>query len=117
MRFYLDEDLSPAIAQLLRRRGYDATSAQQLLHRGWTDEEQLAYAGMQGRVFVTHNAGDFIRISREAFESKRPHAGIAVCSSSFSGDEVAAIASALITLTRQYPHGLGEYDLVYIRPK
>lgn len=116
MKFYLDEDLPAAIAELLRRRGFDAVSAHELGHLRWPDEQQLARAASEDRVLVTHNAQHFIRISREAIRRQRPHPGIAVCSPGFQGREIAPIANALAQLAGQYPKGLGEYDLVYIQP-
>jgi hypothetical protein len=45
--FYLDEDVSVLLlADLLRARGFEATTAQEAGQLGKTDEEQLAYFGI-----------------------------------------------------------------------
>lgn len=114
MKFYLDEDLPATIAGALRRRGFDAVSAYEVGNRRLSDEGQLAFAARAGRALVSHNAQHFIRISREALTRHEPHAGIILCPPSIEGREIGAITNALIRLAGQYPHGLGEYDVVYV---
>ena len=66
MKVYLDEDLSPTIAELLRQRGMDATSAQDIGNTQVDDRAQLEYATRQGRAVVTANVVDFIQLAHEA---------------------------------------------------
>lgn len=114
MKLYLDEDLPPAIAAALRRRGVDAVSAHEVGNVGLPDAEQLRWASQDGRCLVTRNRRDFTRLSREAVRVGQPHAGIVFCPSSLRGAEVGAIAEALLRLARRYPRGLGEYDVIYL---
>jgi predicted nuclease of predicted toxin-antitoxin system len=79
VRFYLDEDLPPRLAQILRRQGIDAVSAHELGNTQLTDREQLDRAMRQGRCLITANARDFIVIGREALATGAPHAGIVLC--------------------------------------
>ncbi len=72
LRFHLDEHIDPAIADGLRRRGIDATTAEGAGLRGSPDEEQIAFALTQYRVIVTQDQ-DFLRIHNEGVT----HAGIA----------------------------------------
>lgn len=59
-RFYADEDVPVELARLLRvRQGLDAVSTRDVGRTGALDHEQLAHAFVEGRVLVTHNAGDF----------------------------------------------------------
>jgi predicted nuclease of predicted toxin-antitoxin system len=51
--YHLDEHVSPAIADGLRRRGIDASTTVEAGLRSATDEAHLAYAQAQGRVMVT----------------------------------------------------------------
>lgn len=114
MRFYLDEDLAPRVAQMLRRRGIDAVSAHELGNTQLTDREQLDRAVRQGRCLVSANARDFIVLGRAAIAAGTPHAGIVLCSSRAHGGDVAGLARRLTEMTRLYPRGLGEYDVIYL---
>ena len=114
MRFYADEDLSPRIAEALRRHSIDAVSAHEVGNVEVSDKEQLAFAAAHRRCFVTRNGEDFIRLAREAIGNNKPHAGIAICPPSSTGAEIGPIARALIRIAERYPRGLGEYDVVYL---
>jgi predicted nuclease of predicted toxin-antitoxin system len=74
IRFHLDENCGRRIAAGLRLYGIDLTTAAEvgLLHS--SDEEQLGYAAMEGRVLVTRDA-DFLRLDAAGFK----HAGIVYC--------------------------------------
>jgi len=74
VRFHLDENLSLAIAQGLRKRGVDITTTPELHLFQATDKEQLDFASKEGRVLVTHDS-DFLRLHETGFH----HAGIAYC--------------------------------------
>ncbi len=114
MRFYLDEDLSPRIAEWLRRRGINAVSAFEVGNIQLSDRDQLAYATREGRCLVTRNARHFVVLSHEAVRQQKAHAGIIVCPSSVRGSEIRAIAIRLIQAARQFPDGLGSYDVLYL---
>jgi hypothetical protein len=74
IRFHLDEDCDPRVALGLRQRGVDVTTAAEAGLLGTSDEGHLAYAWLQARVVVTHDA-DFPRL--HAIGAK--HAGIVYC--------------------------------------
>jgi hypothetical protein len=74
IRFHLDENVDPAIASGLRRRGVDATASNETGLCKASDDRQLAYSLEQGRVFVTHDE-DFLILAKQKVE----HAGIAYC--------------------------------------
>ena len=74
VRFHLDESVESAIADGLRRRNIDVTTTPEAGLLGASDEEQVAFALVQGRVIFTHDA-DFLRIHRRGAE----HAGIVYC--------------------------------------
>lgn len=114
MKLYLDEDLSPTIALLLRRRGPDATSAHEVGRRQQEDGAQLEYATREGRAIVTRNVVDFLRLAREAVATNTEHAGIVLVPSSFRGDEYEAIAHAILEEVKPYPHGL-EGVVLYVK--
>ncbi len=114
MKVYLDEDLAPAIAQLLRRHGIDATSAQEAGNAQLDDRAQLAHATREGRAIVTANVVDFIELARDAVATNTEHAGIILVPSSFRRDEFQAIADAILEALKPYRTGLHGVVL-YIR--
>jgi hypothetical protein len=72
---YLDESVNPRVADGLRRRGIDVTTAAQAGKLGTADIEQLVYAEHIGAVLLTHDA-DFIRISAGRREKNLSHPGV-----------------------------------------
>jgi predicted nuclease of predicted toxin-antitoxin system len=74
IRFHLDENVDPAIADGLRRRGVDVTVTNDVGLTGASDEEHLVFALAQQRVIVTHDE-DFLAASK----SGHVHCGIAYC--------------------------------------
>ena len=114
MKFYLDEDLAPAIAVALRKRGVDAVSVHEVGTVGLGDKEQLVFATRQGRCVVSGNARDFRSLGHDAVEQRRPHAGIVLCPPRIHGPDVGAVVKALVDIAERYPAGLGEYDVLYL---
>ena len=114
MKVYLDEDLSPEIAELLRRRGMDATSAHNAGNTQLNDRAQLEYATRQGRAVVTANVIDFIQLAHEAVATNTQHGGIVLVPSSFRRDEFRAIADAIVEALEPYRAGL-EGLILYIK--
>lgn len=116
MRFYLDEDLSPIIAELARRRGLDATSALEAVHRGVNDEAQLRLATAEQRCLVTRNRNHFLRLTVWFFEKGWPHAGVLIVPSSVPSDRFADIAAALVAYDHTHPEGVHPYTIDYLKP-
>ncbi len=106
MRVYLDENLSPAIAGVLREAGVDAVAAQEAGNIQFDDRTQLAYATRERRAIVTANIGDFVELARDAVATNTEHAGIVLVPASFQGDEFQGIAKAILEILKQYPAGL-----------
>jgi predicted nuclease of predicted toxin-antitoxin system len=111
---YLDEDLAPAIAERLRRRGIDAVSAHDVGMTGVSDVAQLDHAASAARALVTRNVRHVRALGDDRIRSQTPHAGIILCPASLRGSEYGVIADALVQLTRRYPTGLGPYDVVFL---
>jgi hypothetical protein len=74
IRFHLDEHVANAIAEGLRRRGFEVTTAVGADLLNATDEEHLAFASSQGRVMVTYDS-DYLRLHQTGIQ----HEGIAYC--------------------------------------
>ncbi len=69
VRFHLDEHISPIVAEILRQYAIGVTTTQDVGLLGESDESQLSFAGSQGRILVTCDAG-FTHsnlVSRESF--------------------------------------------------
>lgn len=65
LKLYLDEDVRPLPAEVLRQRGYDAVSAVEEGSIGLTDEEQIQLAIKKKRALLTHNIKDFARLHKK----------------------------------------------------
>ena len=74
IKFHLDENITLAIANGLRRRGIDITTTPEQGMIGQSDEQQLAFSLSQKRVIFTQDT-DFLRLHHAGFS----HAGIVYC--------------------------------------
>jgi predicted nuclease of predicted toxin-antitoxin system len=114
VKFYLDEDLTPQIAERLRKRGFDAVSAFEAGNAQISDRQQLTYAARAGRCLVTRNVRHFVILAQDAIRRQEPHAGIILCPPRIRGFEIGAIVDALTRLAKRFPEGLGPYDVLYL---
>jgi predicted nuclease of predicted toxin-antitoxin system len=78
IKLYLDEDVDPLLASVLRERGIDCLSTRDAENLGHSDIQQLRFATAHGRVILTFNVKDFLRLARELTHSGRHHSGIVV---------------------------------------
>lgn len=95
MRFLLDEDLAPAIAEVARGLGLDVVSVHEVDRRQLSDAEQLRFAAEQGCVFITRNRDDFIRLTVAWFQAGEPHAGVLIVPRSLPNSQPTWVARAL----------------------
>ena len=114
MKFYLDEDLSPQIAVLLRNKGLDCNSAHETGMLGAPDLEQLTFASRDKRCLVTKNRDDFIRLTVQFFNDNLPHFGLLIIPSTISGDRFSQIANALSAFANDHPQGLPNYTIDFL---
>ncbi|MCX8103451.1 MAG: DUF5615 family PIN-like protein [Candidatus Bipolaricaulota bacterium] len=75
---YLDEDVHPTLAVILRERSFDVLTASEAGMLGKSDPEQLEFATREGRAILTHNIRDYVQLARQYAEQNRSHAGIIV---------------------------------------
>ena len=55
IKLYLDEDVDPLLAKVIRDRGYDVLSTHEAKMHNSDDYKQLDFATSQGRAILTHN--------------------------------------------------------------
>lgn len=109
MRAILDEQLSPQIAALLRKAGYDVDAVadrEDLVGR--SDRIILEVASSEGRAVITNNIKDFRPLAAEWLAQGRVHAGLILLPSTRTRTRhaIAAIADAIETVLRDHPDGL-----------
>lgn len=112
MRFLLDEDLSPRIAEIARRQGLDVQSVHDLGRRQLADEDQLRFAAAQGRVLVTRNRDDFIRLTVAFYQAGDPHAGVLIVPWSLPNRSPSRVARALAAWLARRRGALGSMEYV-----
>ncbi|MCU0579695.1 MAG: DUF5615 family PIN-like protein [Desulfobacterota bacterium] len=112
--FYLDEDLSPKIAVILRKKGVEAVSAHEVGMVAASDREQLELAAREKRCLVTRNRNDFIRLTQQFLNDRRPHRGVLIVPYSLPGDQFGRIARRLQTYASQHSSGLAPYQVDFL---
>jgi predicted nuclease of predicted toxin-antitoxin system len=117
MRYYLDEDLSPKIAGLLRNLGIDCISAHEAGMIQASDLEQLEFASRKERCLVTKNRDDFIRLTVQFFNDHLPHYGVLIIPRTFPGDRFNLIAEALSAYAHEHPKGMHSYTVDFLSAK
>ncbi len=78
IRLYLDEDVRPLLAEVLRQRGYDAVSAVEERSIQVPDPVHFDRAAGEGRALLTFNLRDFSPLATAAMEQGRPFTGLIV---------------------------------------
>ena len=92
---YLDADVHPIVARILRGRGFDAASANEAGRPQTSDREQLDFAVDRRRVLVTFNVADFVREARTYALEGRDHCGIIVSDQLDVGEVVRRLTKVL----------------------
>jgi predicted nuclease of predicted toxin-antitoxin system len=114
MRFFLDEDLSDAIAVAAQVRGIDIISARQARRGGLTDEEQLLFAAQEERCVISKNAKHFVPLSREFEARGLPHAGVLLVARSLPGERFSAIVEAIQRFNEEHRDGIPPYSVWWL---
>ena len=78
LRFYLDEDVDPLLAQVLRDRNVDCISTYEVKNQGLSDRDQLAFAIRNERTIISFNVKDFVFLARSFSQEGKSHKGIIV---------------------------------------
>lgn len=75
LRIYTDENVDVRVAEGLRRRGMEATSAHDEGKLGVTDEEQFTHAASLRAAIFTHDH-HFVEIALEKSRQGEEHSGV-----------------------------------------
>ena len=75
MKLYLDEHLPPILVTMLQERGIDCLTTQTAGNLGQSDEAQLTFSTINGRVLVTFNCKDFL-ILVQRWTPQQSHGGL-----------------------------------------
>lgn len=95
MRFLLDEDVNPAVAEISRGLGLEVVSVHEIQRNGFDDEPHLRYAAAENWIFVTRNRDDFIKLTIDFFRAGHAHAGVLIVPHSLPNHQPARLAHAL----------------------
>ena len=109
MKAILDEQLSPQIAFLLRKAGYDVVAvAERDDLAGRTDNVILEVASREERAVITNNVKDFRPLAVERLAQGRAHPGLILLPSKRTRTRasVSAIARAIEQVLHDHPDGL-----------
>lgn len=75
---YLDEEVSVAVAEMLKARGFQAVTTRDAGGLGAMDEDQLHYAVSHQMALLTHNRADFEALHRRYLVADREHWGLII---------------------------------------
>jgi len=117
VKLYLDEDISPEVAVISRKKGMDAVSAHETGMLEASDEEQLSFAAAEERVMVTRNRDDFITLTVQFFDDLKPHRGLIIIPHTIPGSEFSQLATLLVKISKDYPQGLEPYTIEFLPRK
>ena len=97
VRLYLDEDVSPALARLLRTAGYDAVSVHEVGAMTRSDDDQFDRAISESRTILTFNYRHFNAIAKRASATGRNHPGIIISYQQYDRNEISTLRDALVS--------------------
>jgi hypothetical protein len=117
VKLYLDEDISPKVSVILRKKGMDAISAHETGMLEASDENQLSLAAAEGRAMVTRNRDDFITLTVQFFEALKPHNGLIIVPHTIPGFEFSKLATLLMKYSKDHPQGLESYTIEFLPNK
>jgi predicted nuclease of predicted toxin-antitoxin system len=101
VRFFVDEDLSPALVQDCHQAGYDATCSRDRGMLSASDREVAQLCMDEDRVLVTNNADDFLKLAEDA----ALHPGLVVMPLAAKSQERAWMATAIESIEQEAGEG------------
>ncbi len=113
MRFLLDEDVNPVVAHTARGLDLDVVSVHELDRRGLSDQDQLEFAVVEGRILVTRNRDDFIRLTVSFYQAGRAHSSLIIVPT-LPNNEPDRIAHALKKWSEDRAENELEYGIFFL---
>jgi hypothetical protein len=112
VRFHLDENVNPAVADGLRSRGFDVTTTvgQHLLRA--SDDKQLRFSATGRRAFVSHDVTTLPSLHAAWLAARREHAGIILA----PARPVGILVRALTALAREVDGTELRSQLLWLSP-
>jgi len=114
LKFLVDEDLSEAIAVILRAAGADAVHVSEIGFSGADDKEVLDEAARRSCCVVTRNRNDFLALTEFYFQEGRAHSGVLVVPRSYPGNKPQRIAKAILALIKDQPNVSRPYGFFFL---
>ena len=114
MKFYLDEDLNPKIAEILRKSGIDTLSAHEAGMGKVSDQKQLEFAAREKRCLVTRNRDGFIRLTVQFFNDQRTHYGLLIVPYPLPGDQFSRIARVIKKFSHHHQKELTPHSIAFL---
>jgi uncharacterized protein with PIN domain len=99
IRLYVDTDITPKLARILRSRGYDVVSAHEIGLAEVTDEEHMTFAAAERRALLSCNARDFTPIFEDYWFAGRDHSGVIVSAQLELGEMLRRVMAFLDNVT------------------
>lgn len=93
---YVDQCITPILAELLKKRGIDALSCHTIGFVHKNDEEQLNNSIARGRVFITRDKKDFYKVM------PLPHKGIIIIQPMMTNKQLSLITEKIVTILNTY---------------
>jgi hypothetical protein len=100
---YLDDDVIPDLARLLRGRGIDALTSAEAGMVGQADQAHLEFAVAGGRALLSHNYHDFLPLAEQWFRSGRHHHGVVLSFRQFSRQQLGEALQLVLRLLVAVP--------------
>jgi len=98
IKLYLNEDIPPDLAKLLRERGFDVVSTHEVGMSGRSDEEQMEFSCREGRAILSCNFHDFLKLAKEWFLTGREHYGIIISYRQYSRKDLGKLLQGITEL-------------------
>jgi uncharacterized protein with PIN domain len=95
IRILLDEDIHKSAAEQLRLRGYDAVHIVEKSRTGLSDNAQLLYAHSEGRILISFNIKDYIKLHKKFIKEGKQHSGIILSKQVPIGEFIKKLAQQL----------------------